>query len=163
MTPATHVYRTSVRWTGNLGSGTKGYRDYSRDHTIEVGDKPPILASSGLSPRSDASRYNPDDLLVAALSSCHMLWYLHLCSDAGVVVDEYTDDAEGVLELGSDGSGRFVRATLRPRVVLREGDPTVAARLHREAHHKCFIASSVNFPVACEPVIITGAGTGDGG
>ena len=154
--PATHVYRTTVRWTGNLGSGTKGYRDYSRDHTIEVGGKPPILASSGLSPRSDSARYNPDDLLVAALSSCHMLWYLHLCSEAGVVVDEYTDHAEGVLELASDGSGRFVRATLRPRVVLREGDRTVADQLHHEAHRKCFIASSVNFPVACEPVIVGG-------
>ena len=152
MTP-THTYRTRVRWTGNLGAGTREYRGYSRDHTIEIPGKPPILASSGLSPRADASRHNPDELLVAALSSCHMLWYLHLCSEAGVTVVAYTDDAEGTLALEPDGSGRFTGATLRPRVVVREGSTETARQLHASAHRKCFIASSVSFPVACEPVI----------
>ncbi|HTT17064.1 MAG TPA: OsmC family protein [Thermoplasmata archaeon] len=149
-----HRYRTTVRWTGNLGDGTRDYRGYSRDHTIEIEGRPPILATSGLSPRSDRSRHTPDELLVAALSSCHMLWYLHLCSQAGVVVEAYTDDAEGTLELAADGSGRFTSATLRPRVVLRAGTAALARRLHEEAHRRCFVANSVNFPVACEPTIV---------
>ncbi len=151
--PSAHRYRVTVRWTGNLGDGTREYRGYSRDHAIEVEGKPPILATSGLSPRSDPSRHNPDELVVAALSSCHMLWYLHLCSEAGVVVVAYTDDADGTLELAPDGTGRFTSATLRPRVVVSSGSPEVARRLHEEAHRKCFVASSVNFPVACEPSI----------
>jgi organic hydroperoxide reductase OsmC/OhrA len=146
-------YRTRVRWTGNLGSGTREYRGYRRDHSLEVDGKPPILATSGLAPGSDPARHNPDELLVAALSSCHMLWYLHLCSEAGVVVVAYVDEAEGTLETGRGGSGRFVEAVLRPRVTLAEGSPEVARRLHEEAHARCFVANSVNFPVRCEPTI----------
>ncbi len=151
--PGVHRYACTVTWTGNLGSGTREYGGYSRDHTIEVEGKPPILGSSGLSPRSDERRHNPDDLLVAALSSCHMLWYLHLCSEAGIVVSAYRDQAEGTLELGADGSGRFTAATLRPHVRLQAGDPEVALRLHDAAHRRCFIANSVNFPVRCEPAV----------
>jgi len=149
----TQLYRATVRWTGDLGAGTREYRGYSRDHTIEVPGKPPILGSSGLSPRSDPARHNPEGLLVAALSSCHMLWYLHLCSEAGVTVVAYTDEAEGTLELGPDGSGRFTGATLRPRVTISEGSSEVAVQLHQAAHRKCFVANSVNFPVTCEPVV----------
>jgi organic hydroperoxide reductase OsmC/OhrA len=149
--PSPHTYRVSVRWTGDLGSGTREYRGYSRDHVLEFADKPPILASSGMSPRSDPHRHNPDELLVAALSSCHLLWYLHLCSQAGVVVTAYADDAEGILELAPDGAGRFVGATLRPRVRVRDGSLETAQRLHGEAHRRCFIANSVNFPVECVP------------
>lgn len=148
-----HVYRATVRWTGNLGNGTKDYGSYSRDHAIEVAGKASILGSAGLSPRSDAGRHNPEELVAAALSSCHMLWYLHLCSEAGVTVSAYTDAAEVVLELEPDGFGRITGAILRPRVVLAEGSPQVARRLHEEAHRKCFVAKSVNFPVVLRPVI----------
>jgi organic hydroperoxide reductase OsmC/OhrA len=148
-----HRYRATIRWTGNLGAGTRSYRGYSRDHAIEMEGKPPILATSGLAPGSDPRRHNPDELVVAALSSCHMLWYLHLCADAGVVVVGYTDEAEGTMETGRDGGGRFVGAILRPHVVVREGSLDVARRLHEEAHAKCFVANSVNFPVRCEPVV----------
>ena len=142
-----------MRWTGNLGEGTRDYRGYSRDHTVEVDGKPPILGSSGLSPRSDPSRHNPDELLVGALSACHMLWYLHLASEAGIVVSAYEDVAEGVLHLEEDGSGRFISATLRPHVRIELGDDSEAHRLHELAHRKCFVASSVNFPVRCEDVV----------
>jgi organic hydroperoxide reductase OsmC/OhrA len=148
-----HVYRATIRWTGDLGEGTREYRRYSRDHTIEVEGKPPILGTSSLSPRSDPGRHSPDDLLVAALSSCHMLWYLHLCSEAGVVVTGYTDTAEGTLTLERNGAGRFTRATLRPRVLVRDGSLETARQLHEEAHRRCFVANSVSFPVACEPTI----------
>lgn len=149
----THLYRTTVRWTGNLGAGTREYGGYSRDHTVAVDGKPPIPGTSGLSPRSDPTRYTPDELVIAALSSCHMLWYLHLCADAGVVVTAYSDDAEGTLEIDRDGRGRLTEAVLHPRVVVSAGDPDVAQRLHAEAHRKCFVANSVRFPVRCEPRI----------
>jgi organic hydroperoxide reductase OsmC/OhrA len=148
-----HRYRTTVRWTGNLGSGTREYGGYRRDHAIEVAGKPPILATSSLAPGGDPARHNPDELLVAALSSCHMLWYLHLSSETGVVVVDYVDEAEGTMETGRGGSGRFVEAVLRPRVTIVEGSPDVARRLHEAAHAKCFVANSVNFPVRCEPTI----------
>ena len=146
-----HHYRATVRWTGNRGPGTSGYTTYARDHLIEGAGKPPIPGSSDPQFRGDGHRYNPEELLVASLSACHMLWYLHLCSAAGLVVEEYSDEAEGEMETAADGSGRFRRVTLRPNVLFLGGSVDRATALHEEAHRKCFIASSVNFPVRCEP------------
>ncbi len=151
--PPTHLYRVTVRWTGDLGSGTREYRGYSRDHVAEVDGKPPVPLTSGLSPRSDPHRLSPDDLVVAALASCHMLWYLHLCSESGIVVRQYADEAEGTLQLERGGSGRFTSVTLRPRVGISAGSAERARELHEEAHRRCFVANSVNFPVHCEPTI----------
>lgn len=149
-----HHYETTVRWTGNLGKGTTGYKDYGRDHEISVPGKPPIPGSSDPAFRGDASRYNPEDMLVASLSACHMLWYLHLCAVNKVVVLDYQDDAEGTMEEKADGGGHFVEVTLRPLItVTPESDIETAKHLHHEAHEKCYIAASVNFPVKCEPVI----------
>jgi organic hydroperoxide reductase OsmC/OhrA len=153
-----HQYRVSVEWTGNQGSGTSGYREYARDHIIRAGEKPEIAGSSDAAFRGDARRWNPEDLLVAAASACHKLWYLHLCSDAGVVVLAYTDDAQGTM-LDSADEGRFTGIVLRPRVVIRAGgDAQLAAKLHHAAHEKCYVANSVNFPIRCEPVIEIEAG-----
>jgi organic hydroperoxide reductase OsmC/OhrA len=160
--PATHRYVARIRWTGDLGTGTKEYRGYARDHVVEVPGKAPILLTSSLGARSDPSRHNPDELVVAALASCHMLWYLHLCSSEGVVVTSYVDDAEGVLETARDGSGHFTSATLRPQVEIDAGSLETAHALHAAAHEKCFVASSVNFPVACEPTIRRRATAGHG-
>lgn len=147
----THSYRTSLRWNAGDGEGTVNYRSYSRNHLISSGDKPPIEASSDPAFRGDASRYNPEELLVATLSSCHMLWYLHLCAVNGVVVTEYRDDASGEMRENDDGSGEFAKVVLRPAVTLREGSDEVKAReLHHKAHEMCFIARSVKFPVELE-------------
>lgn len=147
-----HEYVVKVKWTGNLGSGTSDYRAYSRDHEVSVKGRTPIAGSADPAFRGNASRYNPEDMLVAALSSCHMLWYLHLCADAGIPVLEYEDDAWGAMSQGDDGGGRFERVVLRPRITLAaDGDRELAMRLHGQAHHLCFIANSVNFPVECEP------------
>lgn len=147
-----HEYTVGVEWTGNRGTGTSGYRDYARDHTIAVAGKPAIAASSDPQFRGDAARYNPEELLVAALSSCHMLWYLHLCADAGIAVTAYRDDASGTMQTASDRGGRFTDVVLRPSVTLAAGSDTGRAHaLHEEAHRLCFIAQSVNFPVRCEP------------
>ena len=149
-----HHYETTVRWTGNLGTGTTGYKDYARNHEIRAQGKPTIPGSSDPAFRGDGSRYNPEDLLVASLSTCHMLWYLHLCAVNKVVVLDYEDHAEGTMEEAADGGGRFLEVTLRPRITItRESDLATAKRLHHDAHEKCFVANSVNFPVACEPVI----------
>ena len=147
-----HSYSVSVRWTGNTGAGTSGFRNYKRDHEISASGKPLIPASSDPAFRGDKARYNPEELLVASLSACHMLWYLHLCADAGIVVTEYHDDASGAMAETKDGGGHFTQVTLRPVVkVAGQVDPELARRLHEQAHHLCFIANSVNFPVLCEP------------
>ena len=149
-----HSYSTTVRWTGNLGTGTTGYKDYARNHEISAPDKPLIPGSSDPAFRGDAARYNPEDLMVASLSSCHMLWYLHLCAVNKIVVLDYEDHAQGTMEEAADGGGRFREVTLRPRITVAAGsDMETAKRLHHDAHEKCFIANSVNFPVGCEPVI----------
>lgn len=146
-------YRTSLNWTGNRGSGTSGYAAYERDYTIAAAGKPPLLGSSDPAFRGDESRYNPEDLLLASLSACHMLWYLHLCTEAGVTVTAYEDDAQGEMETDAGGGGKFTTVVLRPRITITpDSDPESARALHRHAHDKCFIASSVNFPVTCEPV-----------
>ena len=145
----THHYVITVTWTGNTGTGTSGYREYERRHEISAtAQKPPIPGSSDPAFRGDATRWNPEELLVAALSTCHKLWYLHLCAEAGIVVTAYVDHAEGVMEETADGSGRFRTVTLRPNVTVAVGsDLTQARALHDIAHAKCFIANSVNFPV----------------
>lgn len=146
-----HRYQTRVEWTGNLGQGTADYKAYSRDHRIVAPGRPEIAGSSDPAFRGDPARYNPEDLLVASLSSCHMLWYLHLCAAAGIMVLAYRDEAEGTMEETADGGGRFVSATLRPVVTLEAGaDAERALALHHEAHRLCFIANSVSFPVAVE-------------
>lgn len=148
-----HKYRVSVQWTGNRGTGTSGYREYGRDHVIRAGNKPDIPGSSDPAFRGDATRWNPEDLLVASTSACHKLWYLHLCSDAGVRVVEYLDDAEGAMLDGPD-RGRFTEIVLRPRVVIRRGDDrALALELHHKAHAQCYVANSVNFPIRCEPTV----------
>jgi organic hydroperoxide reductase OsmC/OhrA len=152
-----HKYQVSVQWTGNRGSGTSGYRDYGRDHVITAANKPAIPGSSDAAFLGDANRWNPEDLLVASACACHKLWYLHLCADAGIVVFEYRDNAEGTM-LDSAQQGRFSQIVLRPHVVIRAGgDVELAGRLHHVAHEKCYIANSVNFPILCEPVIETDA------
>lgn len=152
-----HHYRVVVRWTGNTGSGTEHYRSYSRSHEIAcpaAPDKPVIPGSSDPAFRGDLNRWNPEELFVAALSACHKLWYLHLCAAAGIVVESYVDEAEGVMVESDDGSGRFTSVTLRPRVsITRVQDLEKAHSLHHEAHAKCFIANSVNVPVCVEATI----------
>jgi organic hydroperoxide reductase OsmC/OhrA len=153
MTHREHRYPVEMEWTGNLGTGTSGYRDYGRNHELLAGGRPNIPASSDPTFRGDEARWNPEQLLVASLSSCHMLWYLHLCAEGGVVVTHYRDLAEGTMVESSDGGGRFASVTLRPKVVISAGSSALAASLHHAAHEKCFIANSVNFPVHCEPTI----------
>ncbi len=152
-----HRYRVDVVWTGNRGTGTDGYRNYSRNHVIRVPGKPDLAGSSDPTFRVDAARHNPEDMLVAALSTCHMLSYLHMATVAGVVVTDYTDAAEGTMVTEGDG-GHFTEVVLRPVVVITAAsDPAKAAAAHEAAHHACFIANSVNFPVRCEPRIVVEA------
>jgi organic hydroperoxide reductase OsmC/OhrA len=146
-----HTYEVRVDWTGNDGEGTKTYRGYRRDHIIAAEGKPQIPGSSDPNFRGDAARYNPEELLVASLSACHMLWYLHLCAVNHVTVIEYRDAASGAMAESEDGSGEFVRVLLRPKVRIAAGeDRAKALALHEEAHRCCFIARSVKFPVEVE-------------
>jgi organic hydroperoxide reductase OsmC/OhrA len=153
-----HRYALGIAWTGNEGVGTQGYESYRRDHVIEATGKPPIPGSSDSAFRGDPARYNPEELLVGSLSACHMLWYLHLCAVNGVVVLDYRDDAEGVMQEESDGGGMFARVTLRPRVRIKaSGDRLKSLALHEQAHRLCFIARSVNFPVEVVAIVTGGS------
>ncbi len=153
--PRQHEYTTTVTWTGNRGTGTSGVRDYARDHEIAVEGKPAIPGSSDPAFRGDPTRYNPEELLVASLSACHMLWYLSGCAATGVVVSAYVDRAEGFMTEDANGGGRFTRVVLRPEITLAPGsDREVARANHHTAHDKCFIANSINFPVEVEPVFL---------
>ncbi|WP_407682417.1 OsmC family protein [Pseudocalidococcus azoricus] len=144
----THHYQATITWTGNLGTGTSSYRAYERSHTIEILNKPAIFGSSDSSFRGDPSKHNPEELLIASLSACHLLWYLHLCADAGVVVVNYSDQATGVMVVDKDGRGYFTEVMLNPIVTVSEiSMMNKAFELHERAREFCFIANSVNFPV----------------
>lgn len=152
----THHYELAVTWTGNTGTGTSGFRDFERSHEISADGKPTIPGSADTGPafRGTPDRWNPEELLVAALSQCHMLWYLYLCSRDGVVVTAYADRPHGTMVQAADGSGQFKEVVLRPDVVIASPDHArLAATLHEHAHKMCFIANSVNFEVRNEPTI----------
>jgi organic hydroperoxide reductase OsmC/OhrA len=150
-----HSHQTSLCWTGNKGQGTKDYRAYDRAYEIEVVGKPIIFGSSEPAFRGDRAKYNPEELLVASLSGCHLLWYLHLCSEAKIVVVDYKDKAIGKMCEMQDGSGKFTEVILQPEVTItKKSNIEQAKQLHDEAHKFCFIANSVKFPVLCQPSII---------
>ncbi len=145
--PKAHNYETALEWVGNTGAGTKSHSSYDRLYEIKISGKPSIVGSSDPNFKGDSSKYNPEEMLVISLSSCHMLWYLHLCSVNDIVVENYRDVANGVMNENSDGSGEFTEVTLFPVVTISSGDLEVAKSLHQKANKMCFIARSVNFPV----------------
>jgi organic hydroperoxide reductase OsmC/OhrA len=149
-----HGYELTVTWTGNSGEGTSGYRAYSRNHTVSADGLPDVLGSADRTFHGDRDRWNPEQLLLAALSQCHLLSYLHVCVTEGLVVTGYVDHAGGTMVSDPDGSGRFTQAVLRPRVVVAGEEMLEAAtRAHHRANQLCFIANSVNFPVRHEPLV----------
>jgi len=150
-----HTYALTVQWTGNRGGGTSSYRSYSRDHDVLIPGLPVLKGSADPTFHGDRERYNPEQLLLAALAQCHMLSYLHVAVKHGVVVTDYRDEASGRMRLNRDGSGQFEQVTLHPRVTVADaGQVDLAAGLHHEANQVCFIARSVNFPVLHQPVTV---------
>ena len=153
-----HTYTTTTKWTGDQGTGTSGYRAYKRDlEMTAAGKQHVIMGSSDPNYLGDASRYNPEEMLVASLAACNMLWLLHLCSAAGIVVKEYVDESVGTLNANADGSGEFTEVVLRPRLVITDASRIAdAVALADKAHAMCFIARSVNFPVRNETSVTAG-------
>lgn len=148
-----HHYTTALQWTGNTGNGTKSYTSYKRDYTISAGDKIEIPGSSDPAFRGDKTRYNPEELFLSSISSCHMLWYLHLCAEAGIIVLEYSDNAQGTMAETPAGGGHFTSVTLHPEVVVSNSSmKDKANELHKRANELCFIANSCNFPIHHEPL-----------
>ncbi len=148
-----HTYHTLITWTGNKGEGTSGYANYSRNHTLNIEGKKDILCSSDPYFRGEADKHNPEDFLVSAISSCHMLWYLHLCADNGIIVQSYVDNATGIMHEKTGGGGSFTEVTLAPEVVITDASKIdLANSLHVKAGEKCFITNSCNFPVKYAPV-----------
>jgi organic hydroperoxide reductase OsmC/OhrA len=157
MSLSQHHYSLTVQWTGNLGEGTSSYRGYSRAHDIVIPGLPVLKGSADPTFHGDRDRYNPEQLLLAALAQCHMLSFLHVAVRHGVVVTDYRDEATGRLRLNRDGSGQFESVTLNPQVtVADEAHVGLAEQMHREANQVCFIARSMNFPVLHSPVTVAG-------
>lgn len=157
-----HTYAPTVEWTGNLGTGTSGYRDYSRAHEVHHEGKPSIVGSSDAAFRGDPARWNPEELLVAALAQCHMLMFLHLAADSGVRVTRYTDTPTGIMQETADGGGHFESVVLRPSATITaDSDASRLDALHARAHHLCFLANSVSFPVTHETSTTTAARGGE--
>jgi organic hydroperoxide reductase OsmC/OhrA len=152
-----HSYAVRVHWQGNRGAGTTDHRGYSRDLLITAEGNPPIEGSADPAFRGAPQRWNPEELMLAALSECHLLSYLYVAVNHGIVVTAYEDDAIGTIVQTSDGGGHFTSVTLRPVVTIAAGDPDVARAIHKEASQKCFIAASVNFPIEHEPRIVVEA------
>ena len=147
-----HHYHLELNWTGNLGQGTKTYRSYERSYSISINGKPILHGSSDPAFRGDASKYNPEELFLMSVSSCHMLWYLHLCAEAGIVVISYADRATGKMEENQDGSGKFTEVVLHPKVKITNSVMQEKANeLHKKANEMCFIANSCNFPITHKP------------
>ncbi|AWV98245.1 OsmC family protein [Arcticibacterium luteifluviistationis] len=143
-----HHYSVKLTWNGNTGSGTKDYRTYERSHVIKIKNKADIHCSSDPAFRGDVTKHNPEEMLLASVSSCHMLWYLHLCSTASINVLAYSDEPTGVMIENKDGSGRFTEISLNPSITLADASMKAKAdALHEKANKLCFIANSLNFPV----------------
>jgi organic hydroperoxide reductase OsmC/OhrA len=149
-----HNYKLDIKWTGNQGTGTTNYKDFERSYTIQIENKTPILGSSDPEFRGDRTKHNPEELLLAAVSSCHMLWYLHLCSESKIVVTNYLDHATAILQETENGNGKFTSITLYPMVTVTEKSMIEkATELHTKANEFCFVANSLNFKVEHVPII----------
>lgn len=148
-----HTYKSKITWTGNTGAGTTDYKTYERNHTISIENKVDIQTTSDPAFRGDKTKHNPEDLFLSSLSSCHMLWYLHLCATAGINVVSYEDNALGIMEEFSNGSGKFTEVTLHPIVTVSDKSMIEKANaIHHEANKMCFIANSCNFEVKHKPM-----------
>jgi len=148
----THHYAVQITWTGNTGSGTARYASYEREHTISAPDKAQISGSSDPAFRGDRSRYNPEELLVASASACHMLTYLHLCAVNKIVVLSYEDSCTGEMRENADSGGTFERIDLQPEIMISScSDLKLAEALHEQAHQHCIIANSLRVPISIHP------------
>jgi organic hydroperoxide reductase OsmC/OhrA len=156
--PKTHHYELTVTWTGNTGTGTSGYQAFERSHEVSIDGKQSILGSADPAFRGARDRWNPEELLVASLSQCHMLWYLVLCAKEGIVVTDYVDHPSGTLVETEDGGGHFEEVSLQPHVTITTADKMERAKaLHERAHALCYVANSVNFTVRTEPTVVSAA------
>lgn len=149
-----HFYSVVIDWTGNSGKGTTTYHSYERSYLVKGNNGKIIEGSSDPAFLGNPDNYNPEELLVASLSACHMLWYLHLCAEYGVIVQAYIDNAKGKMSDDEDGSASFRRVELSPEVTVADASmKSLAIELHKKAHEKCFIARSVKFPIDVTPLV----------
>ena len=150
-----HHYAVTASWHGNKGSGTSGLRDYDRSHTVSINGKPDLFLTTDNAAVGDKTKLNPEDLLVSAISSCHMLSYLYVCALEGVVVVDYVDKASGLMIENESGGGSFKEVILNPLVTVANASmKEKAMQLHHKAHEICYIANSVNFPVVTKATCV---------
>jgi len=152
-----HLFKAEANWTSSPNPEQSASKFYSKSHKIVIEGKPVLNVSAAKAFKGDPELYNPEDLLLSSLVSCHMMSYLYVCSQNGIEILEYSDNAEATLEVSPDGSGRFVEVVLKPKVKISNPDKTdLALELHTKANQLCFIANSCNFPVlheaSCETI-----------
>jgi organic hydroperoxide reductase OsmC/OhrA len=148
-----HNYKLATKWTGNQGTGTSNYKDFVRSYNIQIENKADILGSSDPEFRGDKTKHNPEELLLASVSSCHMLWYLHFCAENKIIVTDYVDNATAILEETEDGNGKFSSITLNPSITITEKSMVeLATELHKKANEFCFVANSLNLKVDHKPI-----------
>ena len=151
-----HNYALKINWTRNIGSGTNSYKSYERSFEVSVDGKEIINGSSDSFFIGDKTKYNPEELLLASISSCHILWYLHLCAYDGIIVTSYIDNAEGIMVENDNGGGKFEQVILKPVISVTENSMIEKAIIqHAKANKTCFTANSVNFRISHQPVILT--------
>jgi organic hydroperoxide reductase OsmC/OhrA len=148
MSQPIHAYASRIVWEGNLGQGTSGYDRYSRTHRVIVDGKPDLLGSADQSFRGERDKHNPEELFLASIAACHMLFYLSLCARQQIAVVAYEDEVTGTLQREPNGGGKFLDITLHPKVTIaRAPDRDRARALHATAHRLCFIANSCATPI----------------
>lgn len=146
-----HTFKAEANWTSKKDITDSSKRFYNKSHQVKIEGKPILDVSAAKAFKGDPELYNPEDLLLSSLVSCHMMSYLYVCSQNGIEVLEYSDNAEAALEVNPDGSGRFVEVKLFPKVKISNPDQIeLALNLHFKANQLCFIANSCNFPVLHE-------------
>lgn len=142
-----HIFKATLNWKPKEGENTQNPRNYTRDHEVKITDKKLLQLSAAKSFRGDTNLLNPEDLLLSAITSCHMMSYLYVCSQNQVEILSYSDNSEGILEVVGDG-GSFERVDLNPVVTIKNPkDIELAKELHTKANELCFIANSCNFPI----------------
>lgn len=149
-----HHYQAHLIWDGNRGDGTSTYAGYGRQYRVLIDGKPELEGSADASFRGDADRFNPEDLFLSAISSCHMLSYLALCAREKISVVAYEDAATGVMKEDGKGGGRFEEVVLHPNVTIAEARHSERAlELHERAHALCFIANSCSVPITHQATV----------
>ncbi|MGV0996986.1 OsmC family protein [Empedobacter falsenii] len=143
-----HLFKVALNWIKKESKMDSSTRIYTKSHHISIEGKPDLEVSAAKAFKGDPNLYNPEDLLLSSLTSCHMMSYLYCCAQHKIEVISYQDHSEATLQVNPDGSGKIVKVDLFPDIIISDSSQIeLALSLHKKANELCFIANSCNFPV----------------